>query len=295
MEYTEIIQGAHVLHSPQDKLLSIIALKNTVVENLLKEVTIIANNNNYSKISAIIPRWCVNKFLRKGYSTEAIIPKFYKGKVDGYFLGKFLSHDRSVKNSKSKPATDCSRNIILDDADNFDDITVDSAAPETAAQIISGFMQKSFDGNYCGGKYELPEYTQRKHYTFSKASKDLAVVETIENSLWGTAFISKVATAQDCNDEIYAYILEKLSQLLIEKEMKPSNGLSGSGNAQRKFKTIYSNICSSTPEKQKDFLDRGFKSAGVLKIMQSLTESIAISKYFTGASTTTLLKTREAL
>ena len=265
MEYTEIIQGAHVLHNPQDKLLSIIALKNTVVENLLKEVEAIAQSNNYSKISAVIPRWCVTKFTRKGYSTEAVIPQFYKGKVDGFFLGKFLDPERSIKISKGKPATDSSLNIISDDADELDDITIDNAPSETATQIISDFMQKSFGSDYCGNRYELPEYTQRKYYTFAKGTENLAVAETIENSLWGTAFINRIAVAQNHKDEIHACVLEKLTQQLIEKKTRSNHSLSGSGNAQYKFKTIYSCICSSDLEQQKCFLDKGFKSAGTLR------------------------------
>ena len=265
MEHTEIIQGAHVLHSPQDRLLSIIALKNTVVENLLKEVEIIAGDKNYSKISAVIPRWCVSKFTRRGYSTEAVIPKFYKGKVDGYFLGKFIDPAHSVKVGKSKPADIHSLELTPENTDDSDNITINSTSPDAAAHIISSFLHRNLDNCYCGGRYDLPEYTQREYYTFSKNSENLAVAETIENSLWGTAFINRIVITQDCNDDIYACILEKLSKLLAEKEVKSHHKSNCSGSAQYKFKTIYSNIYSSNLERQKFFLNKGFKSAGILR------------------------------
>ena len=265
MEYTEIIQGAHVLHSPQDKLLSIIALKNTVVRNLLNEVEIIAKKNNYSKISAIIPRWCVTKFTRKGYSTEAVIPNFYKGKVDGYFLGKFIVPSRSIQNGKSEPVTGNSLNSVSQETDVSDNIKVDNATPETAAQVISSFLHQNYDSSYYGGKYELPEYTQRKYYTLNMASKNLAVAETIENSLWGTALISRIAMAQDYEDDIHTCILEKLLKQITDKKMKSHHESNSSTSAQQKFKTIYSSMYSSDTEKQKFFLENGFKSAGILR------------------------------
>jgi hypothetical protein len=265
IKHTEIIQGAHVLHSPQDKLLSIIALKNTVVENLLKEVETIAKNNKYSKISAIIPRWCVRKFTRRGYSTEAVIPKFYKGKVDGYFLGKFIDSSRSVNVGKYKPATGNYPDLIPEVTDNPGNIAIAGTAPDTAAHIISSFLHKKLDNGYYGGKYDLPEYTQRKYYTFSKNSENLAVAETIENSLWGTAFISRIVITQNCDDKIYACILEKLSKQITGEKVESNQGTTCCCNAHPKFKTIYSNIYSSNLERQKFLLDKGFKSAGVLR------------------------------
>ncbi len=54
----------------------------------------LANDENYSKITARVPEHAKDAFLNKGFIIEACVPSFYNGKEDGYFLGFFPENGR---------------------------------------------------------------------------------------------------------------------------------------------------------------------------------------------------------
>lgn len=62
----------------------------------------LAEEKEYTKIFAKIPKWAVEKAKDHQYLTEAIIPDFFNGNTDGYFLGKFLNDSRKQIDEKTE-------------------------------------------------------------------------------------------------------------------------------------------------------------------------------------------------
>lgn len=52
---------------------------------------------DYTKIIAKVPFCAKELFEIRGYKEEAMIPNFYKGKEDGYFLVKYVNKEREVE------------------------------------------------------------------------------------------------------------------------------------------------------------------------------------------------------
>lgn len=61
---------------------------------VVKKIDSLAEKNGYSKAFAKVPEEMKDEFIQNGYKTEAIIPDFFSGKTDGYFMSKYYDPDR---------------------------------------------------------------------------------------------------------------------------------------------------------------------------------------------------------
>ncbi|GIM27583.1 putative beta-lysine N-acetyltransferase [Clostridium polyendosporum] len=130
--------------------------------DILEEV---AKEKKYTKIIGKIPLGAKVFFLEQGYSIEAAIPEFYKGKEDGVFVVKYFSKDRkeekykeiindvlseSIKKSNEKKQCTLSKQFIF------------RKAGENDAEAIAEFYKKIFQ------TYPFPIYNAKYILTTMK-------------------------------------------------------------------------------------------------------------------------------
>jgi putative beta-lysine N-acetyltransferase len=99
MSKTDIIEkfdNATIHHGKFNNRLYILKFPPDGEKNLIKAICKKAIKNEYTKITGKVPRKTVSKFLKNGFKIEAVIPRFYKGINDCYFVSKFLDKDRAV-------------------------------------------------------------------------------------------------------------------------------------------------------------------------------------------------------
>lgn len=65
----------------------------------LDRISELAARFNYSKIFAKVPDEYEELFLKNGFEREAFVPRFYKGRIDAVFLGKYLSPERKLQSA----------------------------------------------------------------------------------------------------------------------------------------------------------------------------------------------------
>jgi beta-lysine N6-acetyltransferase len=63
---------------------------------IIKELDILAVDNDYTRIFARIPDWAEDGFRALGYQKEAQIPGFFNGREDAFFVGKYFSKKRAT-------------------------------------------------------------------------------------------------------------------------------------------------------------------------------------------------------
>jgi len=68
---------------------------------VVQKIDALADEYGYSKSFAKVPGYTKDEFTRNDYKAEAMIPGFFLGKTDGFFLSKYYSFDReSLKNKE---------------------------------------------------------------------------------------------------------------------------------------------------------------------------------------------------
>lgn len=87
--------------------------------DIIEELDRIALREGYSKIFAKAPTFAKDKFINNDYIIEARIPKFYNGKNNVYFMGKYFSESRMFDNRIEDI------NEILDTAISYENKKVD--------------------------------------------------------------------------------------------------------------------------------------------------------------------------
>ncbi|WP_424356886.1 putative beta-lysine N-acetyltransferase [Methanocella sp. MCL-LM] len=83
------------------------------VPGIIDRLKEIALENGYSKIFIKAPESGLNHFKTKGYTIEAVIPGFYRGKEDGYFLARYLKDSRKKEPKKDQLQQVLKKAVIL--------------------------------------------------------------------------------------------------------------------------------------------------------------------------------------
>lgn len=93
---TVVQQGSH-----NDRIYVMKLAKHDIpwIIDRLKEIAL---ENGYSKIFIKAPESGLSHFKTKGYTIEAVIPGFYHGREDGYFLARYLKHSRKQEPKKDQ-------------------------------------------------------------------------------------------------------------------------------------------------------------------------------------------------
>jgi putative beta-lysine N-acetyltransferase len=88
--------GAVIQHGPLNDRVYLMKMgrDEASARRALKRVESLAAENHYSKIFAKVPASSARVFLEDGYAIEALVPGFFQGTEDGYFLTRYLDPNR---------------------------------------------------------------------------------------------------------------------------------------------------------------------------------------------------------
>ena len=118
----ETIGSSQVHHGKHNNRIYLMKADQQELSWLIPRLDQLAEAKGYTKIFAKVPAWSKMDFIRQGYSTEAKIPMFYRGKGEAVFLGKYLCQKRRKENrqdllkqiistAQGKSSTECSTEL----------------------------------------------------------------------------------------------------------------------------------------------------------------------------------------
>jgi len=90
----ENIKGSVIQHGPHNNRIYLMRLNTEDTHGLIAALDDMALNIGYGKIFAKIPAPSWAAFKSAGYIKEAVIPGFFTGKTDGFFIAKYFSSGR---------------------------------------------------------------------------------------------------------------------------------------------------------------------------------------------------------
>jgi beta-lysine N6-acetyltransferase len=118
VDIVESINGSVVQHGPHNNRIYLMRLDPDDTRALIAVLDRMALKNGYGKIIAKIPAPEWNAFKRADYSREAVVPGFFRGKTDGYFISKYFSDRR-----RKAPAPDKLVKLVAAAEDPAEDTT----------------------------------------------------------------------------------------------------------------------------------------------------------------------------
>lgn len=87
--------GAIIQHGKHNNRIYLMDVGKSKVLETISLLDKLALKNQYGKIFAKVPNWTRSKFEREGYVNEAIVPRFFRGKIAGSFMAKFFDPARA--------------------------------------------------------------------------------------------------------------------------------------------------------------------------------------------------------
>lgn len=90
------IGNSIVHHGKLSNRIYLMSLDSSDTPSIIERLEEYAEKEDYTKIIAKVPLSKKDVFLKNDYKIEAMIPNFYNGKEDGFFLVKYLDESRSV-------------------------------------------------------------------------------------------------------------------------------------------------------------------------------------------------------
>jgi lysine 2,3-aminomutase len=94
-DLTERLGASLVQHGPGSDRVYLMELAEVDLPELVDRLGELARRNRYGKVIGKVPADHVSLFERHGYVTEALVPGFFGGRVDGHFMAKYLDRSRS--------------------------------------------------------------------------------------------------------------------------------------------------------------------------------------------------------
>jgi len=109
VDIIENMMGSVVQHGPHNDRIYLMRLQTDDTQALIAALDDMAITNGYGKIFAKIPATAWHTFKNADYVKEAVIPGFFTGKIDGFFIAK---HFTLAKQITHKPES-ASRFVLL--------------------------------------------------------------------------------------------------------------------------------------------------------------------------------------
>ncbi len=98
---TITIDGAVVQHGDNNSRVYLMDIADAHPETLVKSLASLADENDYGKIFAKVPKSKADAFMKAGYGVEASAYGLYGGTERGLFLSKYLKTERESEESQS--------------------------------------------------------------------------------------------------------------------------------------------------------------------------------------------------
>jgi len=94
VDVIENIKGSVIQHGPHNNRIYLMRWNTHDTHGLIAALDDLAIENGYEKIFAKIPAPKWNAFKSADYVEEAVVPNFFAGKTDGFFISKYFSAER---------------------------------------------------------------------------------------------------------------------------------------------------------------------------------------------------------
>ncbi len=98
----ERLGGSLVQHGPDSDRIYLMELAEDDMPDLVRELDELARRRGYSKVFAKVPGSFHRTFKNRGYSTEALVPRFFAGRDDGHFMAKYLDPARAEVEARAR-------------------------------------------------------------------------------------------------------------------------------------------------------------------------------------------------
>ena len=96
------IHGSTVQHGPHNNRIYLMHLHSGDIDALIATLDNLAFEKGYRKIFAKIPASAWEQFKSADFVKEAVIPGFFKGTIDGFFISKYFSGQRQESKMDEK-------------------------------------------------------------------------------------------------------------------------------------------------------------------------------------------------
>lgn len=101
----EKINGSDIQHGPHNNRIYLMRLNARDTYGLIAALDGLALKNGYEKIFARIPAPAWNAFKSADYRKDAVIPGFFNGNIDGFFIAKYFSTERQAEQNVENQST----------------------------------------------------------------------------------------------------------------------------------------------------------------------------------------------
>jgi len=102
LDRIENLKGSVIQHGPHNSRIYLMRLNTDNTHDLIPTLDEMAVKNGYGKIFAKIPSTAWHAFESADYIKEAVIPGFFTGKTDGFFIAKYFSEERQKPKNDGK-------------------------------------------------------------------------------------------------------------------------------------------------------------------------------------------------
>jgi len=246
-------KGSLIQHGKHNDRVYLMKLDEQDVELVIDTIAKLADENNYSKLFCKVPKHMAPLFFAHGYILEAIIPKFYKGSDDVFFVSKFLNPDRLLNIEKQQLSV---INQLLSEEHqqklNGSSYSVRKLNKADAEQMTQIYLEvfESYPFPIHKPEYILETMEENVHYFGVEKDGDLVAVSASEIDNSGrNAEMTDFATLQQHGGNSLASLLLKA----METEMKDHG-----------IKTLYTIARLNSIPMNKTFLRFDYEYSGTL-------------------------------
>jgi hypothetical protein len=102
MDTIETIHKAQVQHGPHNDRIYLMRLNDADPYRLIMALEDLARQKGYGKIFAKVTEPAWPAFQSADYVAEAVVPGFFSGRTDGYFISKYFSERRRKDHTLEK-------------------------------------------------------------------------------------------------------------------------------------------------------------------------------------------------
>jgi len=252
----EKISDCTVQHGAHNDRVYLIKLAEGCASEMISHVEQLAQKNNYSKIFAKVPEWALAEFQKSGYMIEAVVPRFYDGAQDGFFIAKYLDalrweeqHPDTVSDvlATAKEKAEQSCDVTLDT-----DCTMDVVGENDVLDVCSVYKQvfESYPFPIHDPNYIIKTMKESSVYFCIRKDGEIISVASSEMDAAGkNVEMTDFATMRDYRGSGFASLL--LGKM--EQEM-----------ALRGMKTAYTIARSLSYGMNITFAKQGYQYAGTL-------------------------------
>lgn len=254
MDKSEIIGRSLVQHGPESRRVYLMHLHPDDFPHIIEQIEQLAQTSHYTKLFAKIPARLGIAFKAAGYEMEAMVPGFFNGTEDAFFMVRYPDPKRRIpnheeleafqqllmaKSSHKLPPLDSQHDLRLLRADDAPEMT------DVFRQVFDSYPFPIFDAGF------LRESMARETRYFGLFHRDKLVG----------------ISSAECNDQLKHAEMTDFAVLPNQRGKKIASHLLSAMEdylIQKAFKTFYTIARLKSLSMNKTFLNNRYRFAGTL-------------------------------